>query len=169
MTAPHLGQALLVARARALAVPRADADADDAAAADLMSVLVFQIGDERMALPLAAIVAVGRAGSVTPLPHAIAPVYGVVAWRGHPLTVLTLSLPATVAADAGSHLIVLVDERHGAVGLLVQSVEETRLVARSALSPVHGGARGAIALGATDDAVLVLSADALLNAARSEP
>jgi chemotaxis signal transduction protein len=168
MTSPDMGQALLVARARALATPRADAS--DADAADLMGVLVFHIGDERMAMPLTSIVAIGRAGAVTPLPHAVAPVYGVAAWRGHPLTVLTLSPRTTATAqDAGSHLVVLGDERRGAVGLLVQSVEETRLVARSTLSPVLGGARGAIALGATDDAVLVLSADALLNAARSEP
>lgn len=159
-------QALLAERARALAMPRAAHDT--AAAADMMDVLVFFIGDERLAMPLASIVAIIRAAVVSPLPHAIAPVYGVTAWRGRPLTVLSVGAKGS-SPDAERRLVVLGDGRRAAVGLLVDSVDETRVVARSALSPAHAGARREMAMGVTNDAVLVLDADAMLNAARPEP
>ena len=159
-------RALLAERARLLAMPREVHD--DAVAADLMDVLVFFIGDERLAMPLASIVAIIRAAVVTPLPRAVAPVYGVTAWRGRPLTVLSVGAKAS-AQDAQSRLIVLGDGRRAVVGLLADAVDETRVVARSTLSPAHAGARREMAMGVTDDAVLVLDAEAMLNAARPEP
>jgi chemotaxis signal transduction protein len=158
--------ALLASRARTLAIPRAEHDA--VAEADMMEVLVFLIGDERLAMPLASIVAIIRAAVVTPLPRAVAPVYGVTAWRGRPLTVLSVGAMAS-SQDAESRLIVLGDGRRAVVGLLADSVDETRVVARSALSPALAGTRREMAMGVTDDAVLVLDAEAMLNAARPEP
>ena len=158
--------ALLEKRARVLAAPRAVHD--DAASADMMDILVFLIGEERLAMPLASIVAIIRAAVVTPLPRAVAPVYGVTAWRGRPLTVLSVGAQAT-SHDALSRLIVLGDGRRAVVGLLADAVDETRVVARSTLSPAHAGARRAMTMGMTDDAVLVLDAEAMLNAARPEP
>ena len=159
-------RAILDARARVLARPRESFDDD--AAADQFDVLVFAIGDERLAMPLASIVAIIRAGVVTPLPRAVAPVYGVTAWRGRPLTVLSVGANAS-ADNPERRLIVLGDERRAAVGLLADAVDETRVVAHSALSPAPSGGRRAMVMGMTDDAVLVLDAGALLNAARSEP
>jgi chemotaxis signal transduction protein len=159
-------QLLLAKRARALAKPRIEHDA--VAEADMMEVLVFRIGDERLAMPLASIVAIIRAAVVTPLPRAVAPVYGVTAWRGRALTVLSVGGIASTH-DAESRLIVLGDGRRAVVGLLADAVDETRVVARSALSPAHAGARREMAMGVTDDAVLVLDADAMLDAARPEP
>jgi chemotaxis signal transduction protein len=159
-------QLLLAKRARALAKPRAEHDA--IAEADMMDVLVFRIGDERLAMPLASIVAIARASVVTPLPRAVAPVYGVTAWRGRPLTVLSVGSIAS-SNDAESRLLVLGDGRRAVVGLLVDAVDETRIVARSALSAAHAGARRQMAMGVTDDAVLVLDAEAMLDAARPEP
>jgi len=157
---------LLARRARELAKPRAVVDA--AAAADEMDVLVFLIGDERLAMPLGSIVAIIRAAVVTPLPRAVAPVYGVTAWRGRPLTVLSVGAKAA-SHDADTRLIVLGDGRRAVVGLLADSVDETRVVARSKLTPTVSGARRSMAMGMTDDAVLVLDAEAMLNAARPEP
>ena len=159
-------EALLEKRARVLAAPRAVHD--DASVADMMDVLVFLIGDERLAMPLASIVAIIRAAVVTPLPRAVAPVYGVTAWRGRPLTVLSVGAKAA-SGEALSRLIVLGDGRRAVVGLLADSVDETRVIARSALSPAQAGARRAMTIGVTGDAVLVLDADAMLNAARPEP
>jgi chemotaxis signal transduction protein len=159
-------QLLLAQRARALAKPRIEHDA--VAEADMMEVLVFRIGDERLAMPLASIVAIIRAAVVTPLPRAVAPVYGVTAWRGRALTVLSVGGIAS-SHDAESRLIVLGDGRRAVVGLLADAVDETRVVARSVLSPAHAGARREMAMGVTDDAVLVLDADAMLDAARPEP
>jgi chemotaxis signal transduction protein len=158
--------AVLARRARELAKPRQVADA--AAAADQMDVLVFLIGDERLAMPLGSIVAIIRAAVVTPLPRAVAPVYGVTAWRGRPLTVLSVGAKAA-SHDADTRLIVLGDGRRAVVGLLADSVDETRVVARSTLTPTLSGARRSMAMGMTDDAVLVLDAEAMLNAARPEP
>lgn len=154
---------VLQRRARALAIPRVERDA--AAEADLMPVLVFQIGDERLAMPLSSIVAIIRASVVTPLPRAVAPVYGVTAWRGRPLTVLSVGTRAK-RSDTETRLIVLGDGRRAVVGLLADAVDDTRMVARSSLVPAQEGARRAIALGVTDDATLVLDADAMLDAAR---
>jgi chemotaxis signal transduction protein len=157
--------ALLASRARELAKPRYEQDA--AKAADMMEVLVFLIGDERLAMPLGSIVAIIRAAVVTPLPRAVAPVYGVTAWRGRPLTVLSVGAKAA-SHDADTRLIVLGDGRRAVVGLLADSVDETRVIARSQLSPAMAGARRTMAMGVTDDAVLVLDAEAMLNAARPE-
>lgn len=157
--------AILAARARVLAQPRVQHDA--AADADMLGTLVFLVGEERLAMPLAAIVAIIRAGAVTPLPRAVAPVFGVTAWRGRPLTVLSIGTQQPSAA-AHRRLIVLGDERRAAVGLLADAVDETRIVAQSKLSAAPKGPRSTFALGMTDDAVLVLDATALINATRPE-
>lgn len=161
---PVKQRAVLAARARALAVPRVEYDPN--AAADALDVLVFTLGDEHLAVSLTAIVAISRSAAVTPLPRAVSPVHGVTAWRGRPLTVLSLSSSAGPNADA--RLIVLSGSRRAYVGLVVDGVEETRTLARSTLSPAPPGPRQAMSLGMTSDALLVLDADALLNAARPE-
>lgn len=163
---PGVNDTLLASRARELAKPRKVHD--PAAAADMMDVLVFAIGDELLAMPLGSIVAIIRAAVVTPLPSAVAPVYGVTAWRGRPLTVLSVGAKAA-SHDADTRLIVLGDGRRAVVGLLADSVDETRVVARSELSPALVGARRSMAMGMTDDGILVLDAEAMLNAARPEP
>ena len=159
-------QALLDVRAKALAKPLALHDAS--LADDELNILTFLVGDEQLAIPLGSIVAIVRTTVVTPLPRAVAPVYGVTAWRGRPLTVLSVG-GATRANDAQARLIVLGDGRRAVVGLLADAVDDSRLVRRSSLSPARMGGRGHFALGVTDDAVLVLDADVMLNAARPEP
>ena len=159
-------QAVLDARARTLARPLVVHD--DSVADDELDILTFQVGDERLGIPLGAIVAIVRALVVTPLPRAVAPVYGVSAWRGRPLTVLSVA-DAAPTANAEGRLIVLGDGRRAVVGLLADVVDDTSVVRRSQLSPARGGTRGVFAMGVTRDAVLVLDADAMLNAARPEP
>ena len=131
-------QALLEARAKALARPLALHDAS--AAEDELDVLMFLVDDERLAIPLSSIVALVRMTAVTPLPHAVAPVYGVTAWRGRPLTVLSVGGGGT-ANGAQPRLIVLGDGRRAVVGLLADAVDETRLVRRTALSPARACSR----------------------------
>lgn len=161
----HAVETLLAKRARALATPRVAHDA--AVAADMMEVLIFLIGGEQLAMSLASIVAVIRAPVVSPLPHTVAPVYGVTAWRGRPLTVLSLGA-TTSAQNMERRVVVLGDGLRAAVGLLADSVDTTRAIARSALSAAHAGARREFALGVTSDGVLVLDADTLVHATRSE-
>jgi len=158
-------RAILEARARRLAKPLALFD--ESAQDNEIDILVFLVGDEQLAIPVSAIVAIVRAGIITPLPRATAPVFGVTAWRGRPLTVLALD------GDRGAHasdgrLIVLGDGRRALVALRSDTADDTRLVRRSSLTPSAGGRRGAYALGATPDGVLVLDPGLLIHAARPE-
>ncbi len=158
-----LNQAILSERARLLAIPLLGDD--QSTAGDNLDILIFTIGDERLGLSLSSIVAIVAAGAITPLPLGVAPVYGVTAWRGRPLTVLAL---AAMRSTANTNLIVLGNDQRAAVGLLVDAVEETRAVARSGLSGAHAGPRLELAIGLTDDGVLVLDAEKLLHTPRRE-
>lgn len=158
-----VNQAILLERARLLAIPLLEDD--QSSAGDNFDILIFAIGDERLGLSLSSIVAIAAAGAVTPLPLGAAPVYGVTAWRGRPLTVLTL---AAMRSTGNANLIVLGNDQRAAVGLLVDAVEETRPVARSALSAPHAGPRCELAIGLSDDGVLVLDAEKLLHTPRRE-
>lgn len=158
-------RALLAARASALATPLALHD--EAAIADQLEVLVFVVGNQRLAMALGSIVAIVRTSAVTPLPRAVAPVYGVSAWRGRPLTVLSLGgVPEMMEAE--HRLIVLGDGRRAVLGVLADAIEDTVVVQRSTLASAANGARGAYALGITEDALLVLDPNAMLNVARPE-
>ena len=156
---------VLEARARRLAKPL-DAT-DENAAEDELDILIFLIGDEQLAIPVSSIVAIVRAGVITPLPRATPPVFGVTAWRGRPLTVMTLNGDRG-AGDAGGRLIVLGDGRRAMVALRSDSADDTRVVRKSSLSPSAGGTRSAYAIGATTDGVLVLDPELLIHAARHE-
>ncbi len=157
-------QAILSERARLLAIPLLEDD--QSTAGDNLDILIFTIEDERLGLQLSSIVAiVAAAGAVTPLPLGVAPVYGVTAWRGRPLTVLALG---AMRSTGHANLIVLGNDQRAVVGLLVDAVEETRPAARSGLSAAHAGPRRELAIGMTDDGVLVLDAEKLLHTPRRE-
>ena len=158
-------RAVLEARARRLAVPLGTIDTD--ATADEIEMLLFLVGGEQLAIPLSAIVAIVRVALVTPLPRAVAPVYGVTAWRGRPLTVLSVGAPAA-GARADERLIVLGDGRRALAGLRADSADETRLVRKSALALATAGLRSVYAMGVTSDGVLVLDPDILIHTARPE-
>lgn len=158
-------RAVLEARARRLAKPLATID--ESAVGDEIDILVFLVGEEQLAIPVSAVVAIVRAGVITPLPRATPPVFGVTAWRGRPLTVLTLNGDRG-ANDAAGRLIVLGDGRRALVGLRSDTADDTRLVRKSSLTPSDGGPRSTYALGATPDGVLVLDPELLVHAARHE-
>ncbi|MBA3657807.1 MAG: chemotaxis protein CheW, partial [Gemmatimonadaceae bacterium] len=158
-----VNQAILSERARLLAIPLLEDD--QSTAGDNLDILIFTIGDERLGLSLSSIVAIVATGAVTPLPLGVAPVYGVTAWRGRPLTVLAL---AAMHSTGSANLIVLGNDQRAVVGLLVDAVEETRPAARSGLSAAHAGPRRELAIGMTDDGVLVLDAEKLLHTPRRE-
>ena len=159
-------QTVLDARARRLAKPLASHDTS--AVDDEFDVLLFLVGDAQLALPLSAIVAIVRVGTITPLPRAVAPVYGVTAWRGRALTVLSVGAPDG-RTSASDRMIVLGDGRRALVGLRTDTADETRSVRKSALTPAVGGARSKYAMGVTSDAVLVLDPGTLIHSARPEP
>ena len=163
--ATPLESGVLAARARRLAKPLATID--EGAAEDEIDILVFLVGDEQLAIPVSSIVAIVRAGVITPLPRATPPVFGVTAWRGRPLTVMTLNGDLR-AHDSGGRLIVLGDGRRALVGLRSDTADDTRVVRRSSLTMSAGGPRSAYAIGATTDGVLVLDPELLIHPARHE-
>ncbi|CAN5899587.1 hypothetical protein BH11GEM2_BH11GEM2_29600 [soil metagenome] len=158
-------RAVLESRARRLAKPLATFD--EGAAQDELDILLFLVDGESLAIPVSSIVAIVRAGSITPLPRATPPVFGVTAWRGRPLTVLTLNGNAG-ANEADGRLLVLGDGRRALVALWSDTADDTRVVRWSSLTPSAGGPRSAYAMGATTDGVLVLDPELLIHAARLE-
>jgi chemotaxis signal transduction protein len=156
---PDALRAVLEARARRLA--RADAR-DEGTVDDAIDLLVVQVGDDRLAIPVGCIVAISRAGAIAPLPRAVPPVYGVTGWRGRPLTVLSLGAgrPATGGA---SRLVVLGSGSRAALGVVVDGVDDIVRPSRAALTPPHAGPRQRYALGVTPDGLLVVDGDRLLR------
>ncbi len=155
---------VLEARARALAKPLAFTD--DASEADALPILQFNVADQQFAVPVQSVVALVNVALITPLPRATDPVLGVMAWRGRPLAVLTLG--TRLSTDTPNRVIVLGTGVRATAGLLVDELDDIRVVARSSLAP-SSSQRAALALGITTDAVLVLDADALIQTARTEP
>jgi chemotaxis signal transduction protein len=158
-------RAVLERRARRLAKPLATID--EGTADDKMDILVFLVGEEQLAIPVSSIVAIVREGVITPLPRATPPVFGVTAWRGRPLTVMTLGGDRSANSSDG-RLIVLGDGRRVLVALRSDTADDTRLVRRSSLTKSAGGTRSAYAIGATTDGVLVLDPELLIHPARHE-
>ena len=156
-------RATLDARARELARP-ATGEAEMLAAAGAGEVLVFRRAGESFGMPLSAVVEVARSAVVTPLGAVPAPVVGVTGWRGQVLTVIDLA--AGREAPPGAPLLVL-GERRAELALVVDEVEDVRLVDESGLSPGAGLAPGRAALvrGVTTEALAVLDADALFRQA----
>ena len=152
-------RAVLDARARRLARP---AKPDDASTSDDLDLLVVQVGVERVGIPLASIVAIARASRIAPVPRAVSPVYGVTAWRGRPLTVLSLSGQQPASTDA-TRLVVLGSGSRAALAVVVEAVDDVERVPHAALSEAGAGPRRRYALGVTPAGLLVISLDALLR------
>ncbi|MEO8563402.1 MAG: chemotaxis protein CheW [bacterium] len=156
---PEATRAVLDRRARQLARPVA-AEHDDGG--DALHLLHVQVGDDRLAIPLASIVAIARSTSITPLPRAVAPVYGVTGWRGRPLTVLSLA-PTAPVPTGESRLIVLGTGSRASLAVTVDVVDDVVSVPRASLASPGPGPRRRFALGITEDGVLVVDGDLLLH------
>jgi purine-binding chemotaxis protein CheW len=132
-------------------------------------VLVAQLGDERIALPLREVVEVIDAPTVTPLPLTPVDVIGQCAWRGQWVPVLDPAQLLGVARRGGAGTLLVARGRHRPFALLVDDVDDVRDVATGALRPVPAGTdklgrlRGILQDG--DDLIAVVDASALAAAA----
>lgn len=156
---PAAARALLEARARQLARL---ADNSATSQRDALDLLVCQVGDERLGIPLGSIVAIARVTSVARLPRAIAPVYGVTSWRGRPLTVLSVT-PVALHITELTRLVVLGTGARAALAVVVDGVDDVVRIAHAELSSAGPGPRHGYALGVAPDGMLVLNGDALLQ------
>ena len=156
---PEAAAELLAQRARDLARPAAEHEDNSE---DVVTMIVVQIGDDHLAIPLSSIVAIARAGSVAALPRAVSPVHGVTAWRGRPLTVLSLGA-GRPAITADTRLVVLGSGSRAALALIVDVVHDLARTTRSKLSPAADGPRRRYAMGMTSEGLLVINAETLLH------
>lgn len=155
---PEAARALLDARARQLA---RRAVVDDVVV-DVLDLLVVQVGDERIAIPLDSIVAIARVQRIAPLPRVVAPVYGVTPWRGRPLTVLSLGT-GRVVITGETRIVVLGTGARAALAVVVDGVDDVQRSSRADLSPPGPGPRRRYALGILADGLLVVNGDTLLQ------
>jgi purine-binding chemotaxis protein CheW len=132
-------------------------------------VLVAQLGDERIALPLREVVEVIDAPTVTPLPLTPVGVIGQCAWRGQWVPVLDPAQLLGVARRGGAGTLLVARGRQRPFALLVDDVDDVRDVETGALRPVPAGTdklgrlRGILQDG--DDLIAVVDASALAAAA----
>lgn len=151
------------------------APAKDDAAVDSDAVVV-RLGTGRFAVALSSVAEVGRVPTVTRVPGTPGWVAGVANWRGRILPILDLRslLGATETPLAGTARLLVLGADAVSVGMLVEGVEGTAVVAASAepFPPsISGSAAGLLAgqLPHPDGPVAVLDVDAVLRMRESLP
>jgi chemotaxis signal transduction protein len=159
MFTPERTRAILEERARRLARPLDEPDADPG-----RPVAVIAAGGERYAVDLPKVARIYGRSPVTPLPGVASPWLGVVSLRGELYPVL--DLPAYLGragVAAGGHCVLLAHERLR-VAVMSDDPPEIARVLEGALSPHPAGTGappGAVA-GLTSDLLVVLDVGAVL-------
>ena len=150
---------ILLGRARALASARiASASlADDTHG----RYLVVLCGNDRFVIALESVMEVFRASEVTPLPRAIAPLWGLTSWRGSILPVITID-QSPLPQGSGVIVILAVGTRVIA-GLWANEVEAEVAIDKNAIQPVPAstGIRERLVSGVTSDARSVFDTESL--------
>ena len=160
---------ILLRRARALASARVASTSP--AEGTRSRYLVVLCGTDRFLVALESVMEVFRAFTVTPLPRAVAPLWGLTSWRGGILPVIAIdrSLP-----EQGSGVIVILAVGARVVaGLWAHEVEAEIAIGMDAIgaAPASTGIREQIVSGVTSDAKSVIDAESLarlLDARTSE-
>jgi purine-binding chemotaxis protein CheW len=151
---------ILRERAERLARSRADTSliASDAAKDRY---LIAACGRERFAIALESVAEVFRPTSVTPLPRARAPLWGVTSWRGHILPVIVFG-QCVPGAERGVVITLTVGSRTIA-GLWADEVEGEEAIAGEEIHPAGASAESHAGLvtGVTSDATSILDAQLL--------
>ena len=150
---------ILLSRARTLASARIASTSS--AETTNSRYLVVLCGTDRFLVALESVREVFRASTVTPLPRATAPLWGLTSWRGGILPIIAIdqSLP-----EQGSGVIVIltVGERVIA-GLWAHEVEAEIAIGTDAIraAPASTGIREQIVSGVTSDAKSVIDTESL--------
>jgi purine-binding chemotaxis protein CheW len=133
-----------------------------------LQLVVFRLGEQSFAVPIAQVREVVAAGELTPMPGWPPYLAGVLVLRGAVLPVVELRTLLELAGEAPARRQVVVVERPDAVfGLLVDGVSQVLRLGPEGLEPPPqvAGARGFLAGVARTEAglVLVLQLDRLLD------
>jgi chemotaxis signal transduction protein len=150
---------ILQSRAKALASARVDSGSLAETTHDRY--LVVLCGTDRFVVALESVMEVFRASAVTPLPRAVAPLWGLTSWRGSILPVIAIdqSLP-----EHGSGVIVILAMGTRVIaGLWANQVEAEIAIDRNTIQPAQGvaGIRGQLVSGVAPDAKSVIDAESL--------
>jgi purine-binding chemotaxis protein CheW len=159
---PERVQAVLVARARALARPPVSTHP-----APRFEGVVFTLAGERYAIESRYVVEIFRLKDLALLPGARPPVFAITAWRGELLTILDLRAVLgrpTAGLDDLGHVLVL-GEGRARFGILVDTAQGAISVPVAEVRPWAEGtaAGGEYLQGITREAVLVLNAERVLR------
>ena len=142
--------------------------AEAVSAADTSELVVFRAGGEAYAVPAARVSAVFKLAEMALLPGAPAFVRGLTLFKGQVLPVLDLHALIGASSGALSDLasVVAIGAERAEFGLLADSIDGIREVAAHEIHAARRGVdegRSEFALGMTEDAVLLVDADALVR------
>lgn len=130
-------------------------------------VILFRLGDEQFAVEAACVLQIAVLRELTPLPGAPAPLFGVTHWRGEVLTVLDLRAALGVRVSGLTDLgrIIVIDGPDRLFGVLADAVSDMLEldVDRIRPLPAEDAQRASLLRGVTDEAVLVIDSQALLQ------
>ena len=160
---PEVTRAILAERARLLArVP-----AVPAGASEILSVMIFTLGNERYAVESRFLRGIVRVTDITPVPETPDFFAGVTNVRGEILALVDLRKLFGIAVTGLTDLsrIVVLGLERAELGLLADAVHEVMTLRRDALLEPPGPVAGIgpdTLLGITEDALIVLDGEALL-------
>lgn len=139
--------------ARPLATPEANASGDQ--------IMIFVVGEERVALPLAAVRELVTHPVIAPVPGAAEAVAGVMQIRGEIRPVFDLDVMLRTGSGGARNVVALARYRNREIGLRVDSVEDIRALPAGSLS--HERPDDPRIQAVTRDFVQILNLDALLD------
>lgn len=150
---------ILVSRAKALASARIGSTTLADERHDRY--LVVQCGSDRFVIALESVVEVFRASAVTPLPRAIAPLWGLTSWRGSILPVITID--QSPPPQGSGVIVILATGNRVIAGLWANEVESEIAIDRETIhaAPAATGIREQLVSGVTSDAKSVFDAESL--------
>jgi purine-binding chemotaxis protein CheW len=132
--------------------------------------VVFQLADEQYALDASVVLQVHVLRELTPLAGARPPLYGITHWRGSVLTILDLRARLGVRVHGLTDLsrVIVIDGPRQPFGILADAARDFIDVNESDVRrlPPEMAERGLLR-GITDDAILVLDTNAVLDAGRT--
>lgn len=148
-----LGRAKALASARITSISLADESHD--------RYLVVRCGTDRFVIALESVMEVFRASAVTPLPRAVAPLWGLTAWRGSILPIIAVD--QSPPQQGSGVIVILASGSRVIAGLWAHEVEAEIAIDKDAIhaAPVSTGIREHLVSGVTSDAKSVFDTESL--------
>lgn len=109
-----------------------------AAAAPLVQLIVFHVGEEEFAVPIGGVREIVRAGPVTPIPDSPDFIKGLINVRGDIVATIDLKNRFSLSAEAvESKHVLITQQEENLFGLLVDEVTEVLRIPQTEIKPPH--------------------------------